>query len=64
METAAVLNNIAMTYCDLEEYKESLPYFERAIQIYKEVEGEDHPHTKVATKSYHEVKALLCENDV
>ena len=64
VETAAVLNNIAMTYCDLEEYKESLPYFERAIQIYKEVEGEDHPHTKVATKSYHEVKALLCENDV
>eukprot|EP00979_Chaetoceros_neogracilis_P012157 scaffold3140_cov231-Chaetoceros_neogracile.AAC.3 len=61
LETAALLNNIAMAHCDKEEYKESLPYFERAIQIYGDVVGENHSHTQVTTQSYSDVVTMLCE---
>mmetsp|Transcript_7591 Transcript_7591/g.14354 ORF Transcript_7591/g.14354 Transcript_7591/m.14354 type:complete len:574 (-) Transcript_7591:2145-3866(-) len=59
-QIANICNNIAMTYCDKEDYNRSLLYFERAIELYTKMLGENHPHTEVAKKSYNDVLSMLC----
>jgi len=59
-QIANVCNNIAMAYCDKEDYNHSLLYFERAIELYRKLLGENHPHTEIAKKSYNDVLSMLC----
>jgi tetratricopeptide (TPR) repeat protein len=61
-QIANVCNNIAMTYCDKEDYNQSLLYFERAIELYQKLLGENHPHTEITKKSYDDVLSMLCES--
>lgn len=56
---ASILNELALIFCDAGKYEDALPYFERAIEIYTQEFGRDHPHTKIAQNSYKEVKELI-----
>jgi FOG: TPR repeat len=59
---ANICNNIAMAYCDNEDYNKSLLYFERAIELYRKLLGENHPHTEIAKQSYGDVLSMMCES--
>jgi tetratricopeptide (TPR) repeat protein len=58
---AGLCNNIAMTYCDKEDFRHSLIYFERAKDLYGKLLGISHHHTQIAQKSYDDVLSMMCE---
>ena len=57
-DVAIALNNLAFLYCDIEEYDEALPLYQRALEIIEKVLGPQHPSVATALNN---LALLYCD---
>ena len=49
---ASPLNNLAILYVDQGKYAEAEPLYQRALHIWEQAFGAEHPYTRTAVKNY------------
>ena len=60
--TATTYNNMAGVYYSQGNYEKALDYYEKALKIFEEKLGSEHPYTKSVRGNLEETKKALTSN--
>ena len=64
LDVAQSLNNLASLYESQGKYAEAEPLYQRAIAIFLEKLGENHPNTQTVTMNYYQMLAKLPDDEL
>jgi hypothetical protein len=56
---ATSLNNLALLYAHQEHFEKAVPLLEQAVQILRQLLGEEHPSTQILHQTLAQVKAAM-----
>ena len=59
LKMAKTYNNLGLVYWKLGEYQKAIEYYDKALQIWKDKLGENHPNTKIVMDNIRIAKSNL-----
>jgi tetratricopeptide (TPR) repeat protein len=57
LDVAQSLNNLALLYYEQEQFERAVPFLEQAVQMLRQLLGEEHPSTQRLHQNLERVKA-------